>query len=99
MAQNNNNNPSSLNMMGSYEKTTPLPTHGYYRSRAYTSNTNINPLLAACDQLFSLVANLKDVELPDDSEKLLQDLAHEIRAFEHTAQLANYDQNMIVSAR
>lgn len=82
-------------------KTPPYPpsVYGCYRSRIYTSNININPLIAACDQLLSLIVSSKTVELPDDNTKLLQDLAHEIRAFEHRAQIANYEQNTITAAR
>lgn len=82
------------------EKTTPLPaTSGYYRSRIYSSNVNINPLIAACDQLLSLVPILKTARLPEDHIKLLEDLAHEIRSFEHRAQIANYPPHIIVAAR
>lgn len=84
----------------SCEKTTPFPaTNGYYRSRIYTSNININPLIGACDQLLSLITALKTTEYPDDPEQFLQDLAHEIRSFEHRAQIANYGSNTIIAAR
>ncbi|MBU0744442.1 MAG: type IVB secretion system protein IcmH/DotU [Gammaproteobacteria bacterium] len=83
------------------KKVTPPPAsaHTHYRSRIYTSDININPLIAACDQLLSLVAAAKAAELPDDNTRLLQDLAHEIRAFEHRAQKANYDPDTINAAQ
>lgn len=90
----------SPNTMGSFEKTTPFPaSHGYYRSRIYNSNININSLIGACDQLLNLVTILKTAEFPDDSDRFLQDLAHEIRSFEHQAQIASYPSNIIVAAR
>src|SRR4030067_1821368 len=86
--------------MGSFEKTPPSPAiSGCYRSRIYTSNININPLIAACDQILSLAIALKTTEFPDNNTQFLQDLAHEIRSFEHHAQIANYQSNTIISAR
>jgi len=100
MNQNTNLLAESPNVMWSFEKTTPFPaTNGLYRSRVYTSNVNLNPLIAACDQLLSLVTTLKTTEYPDDCDKFLQDLAHEIRAFEHRAQMADYPSNIIIAAR
>lgn len=91
------NSPYNLR---SFEKTTPLPaTASYYRSRLYTSNININPLIAACDQLLCLTETLKSTDYPNDSEKFLHDLAHEIRSFEHRAQIANYQHDIIIAAR
>src|SRR4030067_3479848 len=86
--------------MGSFEKTPPSPAiSGCYRSRLYTSNININPLIAACDQILSLATTLKTTELPDNNTLFLQDLAHEIRSFEHHAQIANHQSNIIIAAR
>src|SRR3972149_7855012 len=90
----------SPNKMWSFEKTTPFPaTNGCYRSRIYTSNININPLVAACDQILSLAIALKTTEFPDNNTQFLQDLSHEIRSFEHHAQIANYQSNIIIAAR
>lgn len=90
-------NPQSVQKTA---KTTPPPTaNSCYRSRIYSSPININPLIAACDQLFSLVITLKELELPDDSSIFLQDLAHEIRSFEHHARIANYKEDVILKAR
>ncbi|MDR1057492.1 MAG: type IVB secretion system protein IcmH/DotU [Coxiellaceae bacterium] len=83
-----------------FDKTTTLPAfRGYYRSRIYISNININPMIGACDQLLNLVIILKTAEFPEDSDKFLHDLAHEIRSFEHQAQIANYPSNIIIAAR
>src|SRR3990172_8788384 len=90
----------SPNRTWSFEKTTPFPaTNGCYRSRIYTSNININPLVAACDQILSLAIALKTTEFPDNNTQFLQDLSHEIRSFEHHAQIANYQSNIIIAAR
>lgn len=100
MDPNTNLLAEKSNATWSFEKTTPFPaTQGFYRSRIYTSDIGINPLIAACDQLFGLVTILETTEHPDDSDKFLQDLAHEIRSFEHRAQVADYLSNTIIAAR
>ncbi len=100
MNQHTNLLADSSNAALVFDRTTPFPAaQGFYRSRIYTSNININPLVAACDQLFGLVAALKTTEYPDNIDKFLQDLAHEIRSFEHRSQVANYPSNIIVAAR
>jgi type VI secretion system protein ImpK len=82
------------------DEATPILTpSGFYRSRIYNLNTSINPLIAACDPILTLVTNLKNIEYPVDRNKFLEDLAHEIRAFVHRAQLANYQENVITAAR
>jgi type IV/VI secretion system ImpK/VasF family protein len=72
---------------------------GFYRSRVYTSGASINPLIVACDPVLILATALKTVEYPSDRDKFLEDLAHEIRAFEHRAQIANYQDEVITAAR
>lgn len=100
MGQNIDLLASSPNVTWSFEKTTPFATNGScYRSRIYTTEVNLNPLVAAGDQLLSLAATIETIECPADCSKLLQDLAHEIRSFEHRAQIANYSSNIIVAAR
>ncbi|CAL7963125.1 type VI secretion system protein ImpK [Gammaproteobacteria bacterium] len=74
-------------------------SNGFYRSRIYTASTSINPLIVACDPILTLMANLKTIEYPSDRSKFLEDLAHEVRAFEHHARLANYPENIIIAAR
>lgn len=75
---------------------TKLP--GYYRSRLYTTNVNINPLIAACDPILTLVSILKTIEPPNNYDKFLQDFIHEIHAFKHRAQLAHYSTEVINAA-
>lgn len=77
----------------------PPTTNGFYRSRIYTASASINPLIVACDPILTLAANLQAIEYPTDRAKFLEDLSHEIRAFEHRARLANYPENIITSAR
>lgn len=79
--------------------TTPLITLGLYRSRLYTANISINPLIAACDPILILNATLKTNEYPPDRNKFLEDLSHEIRAFAQRAQIENYQENIITDAR
>jgi type VI secretion system protein ImpK len=72
---------------------------GFYRSRIYTSDISINPLVVACDPILSLVTTLKNIEYPIDRNRFLEDLAHEIRSFEHRARIENYPENIITNAR
>lgn len=76
-----------------------MESKGFYRSRIYTLNTSINPLVVACDPILTLTATLKNIEYPTDRNKFLEDLAHEIRAFEHRAKIANYPESIITQAR
>ncbi|MEI8054773.1 MAG: type IVB secretion system protein IcmH/DotU [bacterium] len=81
-------------------ETITLPiSSGLYRSRIYTTSASINPLIVACDPILTLVASLKTIEYPSDRNKFLEDLAHEIRAFEHRARFTNYPENIITAAR
>jgi type IV/VI secretion system ImpK/VasF family protein len=73
-------------------------SQGFYRSRIYTSDININPLIAACDPLFGVVLTLGKIENPENSDRFLQDLAHEIRSFEQRAILAGYPKSTITAA-
>lgn len=77
----------------------PLLPSGFYRSRIYTASTGINPLIVAGDPILTLVAHLKNTEYPPSRDKFLANLTHEIKAFEHHAQIANYPENTIIQAR
>jgi type VI secretion system protein ImpK len=74
-------------------------SNGFYRSRIYSSNISINPLIVACDPILTLIATLKTIEYPTDRNRFIENLAHEIRAFEHRALHANYPENIITAAR
>ncbi len=63
MDQNNYLLTDSPNVVRPFEKMTPFPAaHGFYRSRIYTADISLNPLVAACDQLFGLATTLKTTE-------------------------------------
>lgn len=73
--------------------------NGFYRSRIYTSKININSLVAASDPILTLVTTLQNAHYPEDREKFLEHLAHEVHAFEHHAKMANYKEDTITAAR
>ena len=82
------------------ERPTPFPvSSSFFRSRLYTSEVSINPLIAAGDQLFSILVALREVKQIADTDKLFSDLAHEIKAFDHQAQVFGYDNDTVVIAR
>lgn len=95
------NQPSvSPSKTHTFEKATlPSIANGYYCSRIYTSNVNINPLIMTCDHILSLAVILKTTKFPADYDRFFQDLVHEIHSFEHHAQIANYQSNTILNAR
>ncbi len=74
-------------------------TQTYYRSKAFVSQVGINPLVAASSSLFFLVEKIKSLREAPDIEKLHADLLHEVRAFEHQAQMRNYRAAVIYAAR
>jgi type VI secretion system protein ImpK len=71
----------------------------YYRSKAFVSQVNINPLIAASAPLFFLIEKIRSLQEAPDSEKLHNDLIHEINAFEHQAQANGYRSYVILAAR
>lgn len=73
--------------------------NGFYRSRIYTSKININSLIAASDPILTLITTLQSYNYPENRKKFLDNLAHEVRAFEHHAKMANYQKNTITNAR
>lgn len=71
----------------------------YYRSKAFVSQTNINPLIAASAPLFFLIEKIQNLYSAPDVNRLRDDLIHEIRAFEHQAQVHGYRPYMILAVR
>lgn len=71
----------------------------YYRSKIYTANFGINPLIAAASALFTLAAKLHNSESYTDINGLYQQLIHEIRAFENNAQAQQYRSDTILVTR
>ncbi len=94
---------NSLNVQGNIAQERPTPllfnTASFYRSRLYTTDIGVNPLLAASDHIFSLVAVLREEVAPDDFARFFKELIHEIKAFDHKAQAANYHEQAVVMAR
>lgn len=80
--------------MGLSPKSTP-----YYRSRAFISQTGVNPLLAACAPVFFLIEKVKQLKTAPNFSKLREDLVHEVKAFEHQAENRAYPSQTILSAR
>ncbi len=71
----------------------------YYRSKAYVSTVSVNSLVAAASPIFTLIITLKKLLTAPDPTQIQNDLAHEIKAFEHRAQSQNYRANIILAAR
>jgi|WetSurMetagenome_2_1015567.scaffolds.fasta_scaffold57581_2 type VI secretion system protein ImpK len=78
---------------------TSLINTGYYRSRIYNLSSGSNRLIAAAAPLFSIVSKLKNREIANKNTVLLQELIHELKAFENKAQLFGYRANFIFAAR
>lgn len=71
----------------------------YYRSKAFTINVDINPLIAAAAPLLILANKLHQAPISPDLNKLHQDLTHEIKAFENKTQTLGYRPHIILAAR
>lgn len=71
----------------------------YYRSKAFVSQVNINPLIAASAPLFFLIEKIQTLYKAPDLNRLHNDLMHEIKAFEHQAQVHGYRPYIILAAR
>lgn len=72
---------------------------GYYRSRIFSLNNSINPLIAASTPLFLIAEKLKNYNFAITHSKLLQDLTHEIKAFENKSQVQGIRTSSIFTAR
>jgi len=68
-------------------------------SAIFTSDNDINPLVASASALFSLIPKLRLSKQYDDINELCQYLTHEIKAFESTAQQNGYYSETILLAR
>lgn len=79
--------------------TTPNSVPGYYRSRIISSSTSSNNLISAAAPLFLLAEKLQQTNFSANRAKLLQDLIHEIKAFENKASIAGFNATNIVTAR
>jgi type VI secretion system protein ImpK len=74
-------------------------TATYYRSKAFVSQVNINPLIAASAPLFFLIETIQSLDTPPDIKKLHSDLTHELNAFVHQAIAYEYHMDIILAAR
>jgi type IV/VI secretion system ImpK/VasF family protein len=71
----------------------------YYRSKVISSVNGINPLTAAATALITFVVQFQTTYTYFDSNKIYQDLVHEIRAFEAQAHTQGYRSEIILLAR
>jgi type VI secretion system protein ImpK len=70
----------------------------YYRSRILNTNNNSNQLIAAAAPLFALLEKITKIRSAN-RQQLLQDLIHEVKAFENKAQISGLPSNFITAAR
>lgn len=90
---------SELNTLTITQNRQPLTSaHSYYRSKFYTPELDINPLIQAAAPLFSLTAQYYQKNCTD-LQALHQELVHEVKAFESLAQQAEYSSHEILAAR
>lgn len=72
---------------------------GFYRSKILTTHTGINPLIAAATSLFSIAGQLTNEHPTQALYTFHQQLIHEIKAFENSAQTNQYRSETILVAR
>jgi type VI secretion system protein ImpK len=92
----------NLNDLGIHHVNFPVPSHhakSYYRSKIFTSQVGINPLITAASPLFSMIEKLKKTDQSPELSKLHYDLVHEIKAFENKAQALGYRSQITYAAR
>lgn len=79
---------------------TPIAgSRSHFRSRSFNSFISCNSLMAAANVLLSFNEQIKELPQHENLEKLHEDLAHEIRAFESNAQERGYPAETILIAR
>ena len=71
----------------------------YYRSKAFTVNKSLNPLVAAALPIFSVVSQCQNIDQDQDLQQLHNDFCHEIHAFESQAHHKGYHRQIILAAR
>lgn len=74
-------------------------TAAYYRSKAFTVNNSLNPLVAAALPIFSVITQCQNLTNDQDLNQLNKDFCHEIRAFESQAHYKGYHRPTILAAR
>ncbi|HEV2614254.1 MAG TPA: type IVB secretion system protein IcmH/DotU [Gammaproteobacteria bacterium] len=98
---NSNTQATTLPPLGQPTLTHHLITgeRAYHRSKIFNTALGINPLIAAASPLFSLAANLSEIEAPPDLLKLSYDLTHEIKAFENNARSQHFRSETVLITR
>lgn len=93
-------------IQGAVPQAKPLLNHrpltnprAYYRSKVYSAQTGINPLVVSATTLLSSCAYLRDLSYCDDARTLYQELIHEVKAFEAQAQRLGYRSELILVSR
>lgn len=71
----------------------------HYRSRLYTSNAGLNPLITASHPIFSILERIKLCRNTLDIKLIQENLLHELKAFEGHADMANYSRETILITR
>ena len=72
---------------------------GDVTSNAFTTSIGINPLIAAAMPLLSQVSEIEQRQDTVNSQRLFEELQHEIKAFENSAHINGYRSQMILAAR
>jgi len=86
-------------MMKSKTRESLTGNHAYYRSKLFTAYSDINPIVCAAAPLLSLAIRIHDLTVAPDLAQLHQDICHEIKAYEHQAQLQKYHSHIILAGR
>lgn len=71
----------------------------YYRSKIFSTDMGLNPLVSAASAIFSLGDRLQRSERVQDLSRLHQELIHEIKAFEHLTRNQGHRSQIILAAR
>lgn len=73
--------------------------HAQYRSKVFSVNHSVNPLVASAASIFSIVNQCCQQVKPLNQTQLSHELSHEIQAFECQAQQHAYPEQTILAAR
>ncbi len=76
-----------------------LPDDVYYRSRVFSSQAGINPLINAAQPLIALLHRMANSARPPQSSDPSKNLHHEIHAFETRARACEYPAETILIGR
>lgn len=85
--------------MESQQTDLPMNPNSYFRSKAYSVEQGVNPLVAAAAPIFTFVSQSRRLQQDTDLVQLQQNLYHEISAFESHARNKNYRSQHVLAAR